>query len=131
MTGPLRGELRSRPPPLSVPVLVSLEPVVYRGELVALVGAERFHVVAPWLQDRPSDDADLRFVLFMCHYRCQVETGELPGPFTSERAAFWARCVLIDSEELMERSDLSDPELAEHFGVPVDQITAARLEGAT
>jgi hypothetical protein len=38
-----------------------LRPVMYRGELVALAGRRRFHLLAPWLDDRPDSDPDLRF----------------------------------------------------------------------
>jgi hypothetical protein len=105
---------------------VTLEPVLYRDQLVALVGPERFHLIAPWLQDQPGDDPDVRFVLFMCQFREQVERGALPGPFSSERAELWARCVLIDPAQLRARWNRSDAALAEHFGVPVDQVAAAR-----
>ena len=107
---------------------MSLDPVVYRGELVALVGPERFHLIAPWLQDRPDDDPEVRFVTFMCHYRQQIELGELPAPFTSERAELFARCVLIDPDELEARWSLPDDQLATFFGVPADQIAVARRE---
>jgi hypothetical protein len=108
--------------------LVDLEPVVFRGELVALAGPERFHIVAPWLQERPDGDPDLRFVVFMCLFRRQIELGELPGPFTSERAELWARCALIEADELLARWDISDDALVVEFGAPADQIAIARRE---
>lgn len=41
-------------------------PVEYRGELVALVSGERFHIVSARLAERPPGDAELRFVALMC-----------------------------------------------------------------
>lgn len=112
----------------SVTTCMALEPVLYRGELAALVGPERWYPAASWMLERPSDDPDVRFVMFMCLYRQQVQLGALPGPFTSERAELWARCVLIDPDELRARRDLKDSALAEVFGVPVDQVAAARKD---
>jgi hypothetical protein len=44
----------------------ALVPIEYRDALVALVSARRFHIVAPWLVDRPPGDPELRFVAYMC-----------------------------------------------------------------
>jgi hypothetical protein len=49
-----------------------LRPVMYRGELVALAGRHRFHLLAPWLDDRPDTDPDVRFVALLCLYHRQV-----------------------------------------------------------
>jgi hypothetical protein len=55
---------------------MSLEPIEYRGELVALVGADRFHLISPHLLACPAGDAELRFVMFMCVcHRHAAETG--------------------------------------------------------
>jgi hypothetical protein len=40
-----------------------LRPVTYRGELVALAGPERFHVIAPSLLGRPDSDPELKHVV--------------------------------------------------------------------
>ena len=37
---------------------MSLEPIEYRGELVALVGADRFHLISPRLLACPAEDAE-------------------------------------------------------------------------
>jgi hypothetical protein len=71
-----------------------LRPVMYRGELVALAGRHRFHLLAPWLDDRPASDPDVRFVSLLCLYHRQVLIGALPecsAPGVAER---WASLVL-------------------------------------
>jgi hypothetical protein len=71
-----------------------LRPVTYRGELVALAGPRRFHLLAPWLDDLPADDPKVRFVELLCLYQRQVLRGALPeaaDPCVAER---WANLVL-------------------------------------
>ena len=46
--------------------LPTLEPIEYQGELVALVSPTRIRIISPQLRDRPEDDYDRRFVIFMC-----------------------------------------------------------------
>jgi hypothetical protein len=105
----------------------SLVPVEYLGDLVALVSARRFHIVAPWLADRPAGDPDLRFVAYMCACYAEITAGRLPGPFTSAAAERWARGALVDQLAL-EQDGASDEELAARWSVPVAQIRIARWE---
>jgi hypothetical protein len=74
--------------------LEQLRPVMYRGELVALAGRRRFHLLAPWLDDRPASDPDVRFVALLCLYHRQVLTGALPECSAPNVAARWAILAL-------------------------------------
>ena len=58
---------------------MGLEPIEYRGELVVLVGADRFHLIAPRLLACPAGDAELRFVTFMCVLLAS-HRGRVDGP---------------------------------------------------
>jgi len=71
-----------------------LRPVMYRGELVALAGRHRFHLLAPWLDDRPDSDPDLHFVALLCLYHRQVLRGQLPHSADPDVAERWARLML-------------------------------------
>lgn len=71
-----------------------LRPVMYRGELVALAGRHRFHLLAPWLDERPASDPEVRFVALLCLYHRQVLTGALPEPADPEIAQRWATLAL-------------------------------------
>ena len=71
-----------------------LRPVTYRGELVALAGRKRFHLLAPWLDDRPASDPELRFVVLLCLYHQQVLRGQIPESADPEVAERWAHLVL-------------------------------------
>ncbi len=106
--------------------LPELEPVEYRGELVALVSRERVHIISPWLARLPASDPDLRFVAFMCLCCGEVLNGRLAGPFTSEFAERWARLALIAPSKLGLLHDLSNEDAARLLRVPIEQVRAAR-----
>lgn len=104
-----------------------LAPIEYRGELVALASARRFHVVAPWLAARTPGDPDLRFVAYMCLCYAEVAAGSLPAQFSSELAERWSRMALIDPNELVPALE-SDDALALRWNVPVEQVRMARAD---
>ena len=71
-----------------------LRPVMYRGELVALAGRDRFHLLAPWLDERPASDRELQFVALLCLYHRQVFRGALPASADPGVAERWATLAL-------------------------------------
>jgi hypothetical protein len=74
--------------------LPEVVPIEYQGELVALVSAERVHIISPRLATRPAGDPDLRFVAYMCLCCGEVLRGRLPGPYTQDLGELWARQAL-------------------------------------
>src|SRR4051794_7928453 len=105
---------------------MSLEPIEYRGELVALVGADRFHLISPRLLACPAEDAELRFVTFMCVCHRHAAEAGLTGRLASDVLERWARHALIDERELRASRDIPSPELARRLHVPLAQVVAAR-----
>jgi hypothetical protein len=79
--------------------LPELVPIEYDGELVALVSAERVHIISPRLATRPAGDPDLRFVAYMCLCCGEVLRGQLPGPYTQELGELWAREALAIADK--------------------------------
>ena len=77
-----------------------LRPVMYRGELVALAGQHRFHLLAPWLEDLPQADPEFRLVALLCLYHRQVLRGALPESSDPRVAERWARLVLSERAPL-------------------------------
>jgi RNA polymerase sigma factor (sigma-70 family) len=75
------GEYR---PPRALP-LIELQPINYRGRLVALAGARRC-IFSDELERRPPGDPERTFVLYMCLYAADVLSGVLPRPYTDARA---------------------------------------------
>ena len=107
---------------------MSLEPIEYRGELVALVGPDRFHLISPRLLACPLDDPELRFVAFMCVCRrCATEAG-VDGHIAGAVLEDWARRILVDERDLRANAQLGSQELADQLQVPADQVVAAREE---
>jgi hypothetical protein len=104
--------------------LMWLQPITYRGRLVACATQTRVFLVDE-LDRRPAGDPELSFVLFMCAYAQDVMTGELRGPYSDENARAYARAALIP-QELLERplADISRTALA--LTIPVDELAQAR-----
>ena len=71
-----------------------LEPIEYRGELVALVSKDRIHIISPRLLTRPAGDPELRLIAHMCLCCGEVLAGRLPGPYTEALGQEWARIAL-------------------------------------
>ena len=68
----------------------ALEPIEYKGELVALVSPTRIHIISPSLRGRPADDYDRRFVVFMCLCCHEALNGRFPGQYSNAAAEIWA-----------------------------------------
>jgi len=102
---------------------MSLQPITYRGRVVA---AHRRALPAhDELEDRPVGDPERTFVAYMCLYARDLVTGDLPGPYTQQRARRFAQACLIPAE-LAERADLDVPRAAAALGVPEHELHAAR-----
>jgi hypothetical protein len=69
--------------------LPTLEPIEYRGELVALVSPTRIRLIAPSVRDRPADDYARRFVI-SCVCCCEALNGRFPGEYSNAAAEIWA-----------------------------------------
>jgi len=71
-----------------------------------------------------------RFVFAMGLYAIDVARGVLPAPYDDARAQYFARTFLIEDDAFRRCAHHSDVELADRFGVPVDQIAAKRADVA-
>jgi hypothetical protein len=103
--------------------------IQYRGDIVAIAGATRFHL-APHIEAREPRDPLRAVAAMMCVFADRVSTGELPGPYSDDRAELYARCALIDDDEFR-RADAEHPDdetLAQQFNVPFEQVAAKRQD---
>ena len=64
----------------------------------------------------------------MCLYAHDVPGGLVPGPYSDQRAELYARCLLLPDQAVTAATTLTDAELAERFGVPLEQARAKRGE---
>ena len=100
----------------------------YRGRLAAL--AEGEHVLlAPHISLLEEDHPERRFVSWLCIHSCDVDEGNLAGPYSDAAAAKAARAQLMPEGEFRAHAaGLFDHELAELFAVPLEQVALRRSE---
>jgi len=84
--------------------------------------------LAPAIDDLPRGHPLRRFVVAMCMYAHDVRRGLVPGPYTDQRAELYARCLLLPDRAAAAGADLSDKQLAEAWGMPLEQVRAKRCE---
>ena len=101
--------------------------IQYDGAPVATVGATR-SFLAPQIEALPDGDPMLRFVVFMCAFALDIQNGRLPGPYSDDRATFFARAALIGDEEFAELEALPDDEIAARLQVPIGEVEAKRRD---
>lgn len=103
-----------------------IQPVIYRGRVVAACTAERF-LLCDELERCGPEDPERTFVIWMCVYAGDVARGVLPGPYRDLDARRYARAALIPSE-LLERPPLDAARTAVAIGIPVEEFCAARRD---
>jgi hypothetical protein len=111
--------------------------ITYRRRAAARAGTQRFWL-ATHIEALPDGDAVKQLVAFMALYARDILHGELPGPYSDDRALTFARLALVDPDTYAAHhadSDAhhadSDAQLADALGLPADQIPAVRRDQAT
>jgi len=104
-----------------------VELISYNCAPAAVAGATRVWL-APAIDDLPRGHPLRRFVAAMCLYAHDVPGGLVPGPYSDQRAELYARCLLLPDQAVTAATTLTDAELAERFGVPLEQARAKRGE---
>ena len=110
-----------------MPLLRGVDLISYDGAVVAVAGSTRVWL-APTIDDLPPGHPLNRFVAAMCLCAHDVRHGLVPGPYTDRRAELYARCLLLPDRAVATAAGLTDAELAERFGVPLEQARAKRGE---
>jgi hypothetical protein len=101
--------------------------VTHNHQPVALVNARRATLLGP-VAELPAGHPQLRLTIYMTIYAHLIASGQHAATYNDEDAQRFARHALIDLHEVAARHDQTDQQLAHHFRVPPDQITAARAE---
>jgi hypothetical protein len=107
--------------------------ISYHGRTAALAGRDRFYL-APWIAQRPDGDPVKRFVCVLVLYARDVALGMVPGDpllYQPARGERYARECMLPERDFRARAHRNDHELAKHFGVPLEQIAARRVEIST
>ena len=105
--------------------MVDVQPVSYRGRLVAGVAAEEV-VLSSCIAELENDHPRRRFVLAMCKLAAE-QTG-LKRPYDDAAAERFARTLLMPEPAWRQAAGYSDVELAEAFNVPPEQVRRRRTE---
>jgi len=100
--------------------------VVHRGRVAALA-AERVDY-ASHIDVLEPDHPERRFVAALCLYSHAVDTGRAGRPYDQGEAEAFARALLMPREAFGPVLAWSDPELAELFMVPLDQVKRRRRD---
>jgi hypothetical protein len=100
--------------------------ITYRSRVVAAAGHGRFWL-SPEIARCPPGEPERTFVIYMCAYAGDVLRGELPGPYSDHDAVRYARAALIP-ERLLHRPGLDVERVAQAFGIPAQDLAAARDE---
>jgi len=101
--------------------------LTYDNHTVAHASRERFWL-ALHIAALPAGDPTKRLVTFMALYARNVLTGELPEPYSDERARSFAHLALVEPAAYRAHRRRGDSELAAVLGVPVSEIPHVRRE---
>lgn len=104
-----------------------MQPIHYADRPVAMAGAHEFWLTQS-IERLPDGDPDKRVVVLMCAFARDIETGELPAPYSDDRAEHFAREALLPAREFLARAGDEDVDLALHFRVPLREIVARRAD---
>ena len=98
------------------------------GEVLALVNESQVWF-AGQIEILEKDHPRRRFIAMMALAAGLMQTGPEPEAYDPAVAAYYARYILIpDTTFILQRDRESDPELAERFNVPLEQIEAKHLD---
>ena len=115
-----RGADFDRPKPL-----LTMQPVTYRGQLVAGVGIEEI-CLSPTIGELEQDHPRRRFVLAMCLPASEQVRAE--RRYQDAVAERFARTLLMPEAAWKPAAGYSNVELAEAFNVPLEQVAQRRTE---
>ncbi len=101
--------------------------LTYEQRTAALAAPERFWLAAH-IEARPDGDPTKRLVTFMAIYARDILAGELPEPYSDERARRFARLALVEATTYHAHRRRRDRELAAALGLPIAEIPAVRRE---
>lgn len=101
--------------------------VTYRDRPAAYI-ADGSARLAPSIEALELDHPIRRWATCLGYFALSVDDGSIPGEYTAGRAGHFARCALIPQDSFLALDDHDDAILAEHFGVPLEQIAERRFD---
>lgn len=104
-----------------------MQQISYRGQAAAMAGRERFWLVDELAGLEPDDPVRI-WVSWLCVYARDVLNGDQPGPWDQARAERFAREALLPANEFISVARRPEQEVADQFGVPVEQVNARIID---
>ncbi|MCW3047882.1 MAG: hypothetical protein JWO74_2166 [Solirubrobacterales bacterium] len=101
--------------------------VIYRGRPIVYVACGQAHLASS-VDALEADHPVRRWAMCMGYFALSICDGTIRGSYAPARAEHFARCALIPEAEFASLETYSDVILAEHFGVPVEQIDERRRD---
>ena len=108
-------------------MIVSLQPIVFRGRLAAAASRQRFFL-APHVEALEPEHPDRVFVSLLCCYARDVLEGTIGVPYSDADAAYAVRLFLMPDDQFAHYAHLADADVAEYFAVPLDQVVNRRAD---
>ena len=102
---------------------MDLQPITYRGRLVAAATPTRFFL-ADELRERPPGDPETVFVCYMCAYARETLAGAIDRDYCELNARRFAQAALIP-EKLLEREPINTAHAAATLAIPADELADA------
>ena len=112
--------------PPDLPPTESMRLIVHRCRVAALAAERVFY--APHIDVLEPDHPERRFVAALCLYSHAVDTDRTGHPYHQAEAEAFARALLMPPEAFAAVIAWSDPDLAELFTVPLDQVRQRRRD---
>lgn len=101
--------------------------LTYEDRPAALAARERFWLAAH-VEALPDGHPTKRLVAFMALYARDVLAGELPAPYSDERARRFARLALVEPLTYEAHHQLADNQLAAVLRLPLAEMPHVRRE---
>jgi hypothetical protein len=99
----------------------------HEGRAGAWIGERRVSL-ADWVLELDDSDPVRRWMMSRAFFVLELQGGHIPGAFSEARADHFARCALMPDDEFAPLGEREDVAIAAHFGVPVAQVPAKRLD---
>ncbi len=101
--------------------------VIYRGRPIVHITGGHAHLTAA-IAALEGDHPMRRWAMCLGYFALSVSDGTIRNAYTHARAEHFARCALIPEATFLAVQAYGDAVLAEHFGVPLEQIDERRRD---
>lgn len=106
---------------------MGMREIRYHGRTLAFTAGTDI-LFSPELRQLAEGHPLRRWAVALARFGIQVDAGQQPAPYDPERAELFARGRLMPFRLFLEVAERSDGELADWFGVPIEQVALRRSD---